>query len=69
MAQTQTIGTISYMPPELISSGQLSAACDVWSFGVIVWELFSSDFAYKGQPAATVFFSVVRERMYRLLYY
>lgn len=61
-AQTQTLGTISYMPPELISSGRLGGSCvDVWSFGVLMWECLVSDFAYKGQPAATVFFNVVHE--------
>jgi serine/threonine protein kinase len=34
---TQTMGTITHMPPELIREGRMSLAADVYAFGVIVW--------------------------------
>lgn len=37
---TTTYGTVTHMPPELLSSGQLSAATDVYSFGVILNEMY-----------------------------
>lgn len=32
---THTYGTISYMPPELLSHGKMTRACDVYSFGML----------------------------------
>ena len=32
---THTYGTISYMPPELLSQGKMTRACDVYSFGML----------------------------------
>lgn len=31
------------MPPELLTDGTLSKATDAYSFGAILWELFSID--------------------------
>ena len=30
-------GTVTHMPPELLESGVLGRACDVWSFGILLW--------------------------------
>lgn len=35
-------GTLAYMPPELISDDALSFATDVYSFGILLWEMFSA---------------------------
>ena len=37
--KTSTFGTVSYMAPEIIKQGQLRPSADVYSFGVIMWEL------------------------------
>jgi serine/threonine protein kinase len=38
---TNTFGTITYMPPELLTLGHLTKAADVYSFGIIMAELYS----------------------------
>jgi serine/threonine protein kinase len=38
---TQTFGTIPYMPAELLVTGRLTKAVDVYSFGIIMNELYS----------------------------
>jgi serine/threonine protein kinase len=38
---TQTYGTACFMPPELLKSGHLSAAADVYSFAIIMYQLFT----------------------------
>ena len=34
------VGTAQYTAPEVLRSEPYSKACDVWSFGVVLWELF-----------------------------
>eukprot|EP00775_Hariotina_reticulata_P003316 gene3316-3593_t len=42
---TNTVGTMSHMPPELLRYGRMSPAADIYAFGVMMWEL------HTGQPA------------------
>ena len=44
-------GTYSHMPPEVIKSSTYSKASDVWSFGVLLWELLTGEVPYKGKFA------------------
>ncbi len=37
---TQTYGTLAYQPAELLRDGKLTKAVDVYSFGMIMWELY-----------------------------
>jgi hypothetical protein len=36
---TNTVGTVTHMPPELLCSGQLRPAADVYSFGIMLWQV------------------------------
>ena len=36
---TGTFGTVTHMPPELLTEGKLSKAVDVYAFGVVLWEM------------------------------
>ena len=36
---TGTFGTVTHMPPELLTTGRLSKAVDVYAFGVLLWEM------------------------------
>eukprot|EP00775_Hariotina_reticulata_P008839 gene8839-9018_t len=39
---TRTYGTIVYMPSELLLQGRMTQATDIYSFGLMMWELISS---------------------------
>ncbi|XP_055307653.1 mitogen-activated protein kinase kinase kinase-like [Sitodiplosis mosellana] len=41
-------GTYAWMPPETIKCGKYSKASDVWSYGVLSWELLTGEIPYKG---------------------
>eukprot|EP00884_Botryococcus_braunii_P016318 jgi/Botrbrau1/336/Bobra.0022s0290.1 len=55
---THTYGTISFMPPELVRDARLSKASDVYSFGIMMWELFCGENAFDGIPHARVFYMI-----------
>ena len=46
--ETRTYGTITHMAPEVLRSNQISKAADVYSFGVILWELAAGCRAWVG---------------------
>jgi serine/threonine protein kinase len=51
------------MAPELISSGEVSTACDVYAFGVLMWECYTSVTPYKGLLPPQVLMGVVSSQL------
>ncbi|EFJ39696.1 hypothetical protein VOLCADRAFT_120115, partial [Volvox carteri f. nagariensis] len=44
---TKTVGTVTHMPPELLRSGKLTLSGDVYSFGIMMWELLTGSVPYR----------------------
>ena len=40
------MGSLKYMGPEQISGGKIDKSCDIYSLGIILYELFSGDYPY-----------------------
>jgi len=40
-----SVQTMPYMPPELLAQSQLTTKADVYSFGIVMWELLSGQVA------------------------
>jgi hypothetical protein len=47
-------GTLSHMAPEVLADGLLTKAADVFSFGVLLWEMYTGLRAWRGRPAAQI---------------
>ncbi|KAI8463568.1 MAG: kinase-like domain-containing protein [Monoraphidium minutum] len=45
---TNTCGTLTHMAPERLIKGKMSAAGDVYAFGIMMWELWAGSSAFTG---------------------
>eukprot|EP00877_Chromochloris_zofingiensis_P008128 jgi/Chrzof1/3569/Cz13g00210.t1 len=55
---TQSHGTLAYMPPEVLSEGKLSKATDVYSFGLLMWELYTGEEVFGDITMGQVFYMI-----------
>uniref|UniRef100_A0A383VFW0 Protein kinase domain-containing protein n=1 Tax=Tetradesmus obliquus TaxID=3088 RepID=A0A383VFW0_TETOB len=56
-------GTLTHMAPEVMLSGRVSKAADVYAFGITLWELYTGRRAFEGVPRALLGHQVTREAL------
>ncbi|XP_039294367.1 LOW QUALITY PROTEIN: uncharacterized protein LOC111049777 [Nilaparvata lugens] len=56
-------GTYAWMAPEVIKQSTFSKASDVWSYGVLLWELLTGETPYKGINTLTVAYGVAVNKL------
>ncbi|CAB3398517.1 unnamed protein product [Caenorhabditis bovis] len=57
-----TVGTYAWMAPEAFRDSNYSEASDVWSFGVVLWELLSKKEPYQGENQNMIAINVVHQK-------
>lgn len=58
--QGMVVGTLSAMSPEQALGREVTEASDLYSFGILLQELFTGEPAYEGQEEAATFLQVLR---------
>eukprot|EP00878_Enallax_costatus_P000820 GHUV01000946.1.p1 GENE.GHUV01000946.1~~GHUV01000946.1.p1 ORF type:complete len:1662 (+),score=542.75 GHUV01000946.1:226-5211(+) len=56
---TRTYGTIVYMPAELLLTGRMTQSTDIYSFGLMMWELYMSSRIFnEGLSVGQIFYMI-----------
>lgn len=56
--RTPPAGTVTHMAPELLMQGTMSRACDVYSLGIVLWEIVAGCRPHRGLTHAQVLHAV-----------
>ncbi|OVE78760.1 hypothetical protein BVY01_04450 [bacterium I07] len=56
---TSTIGTLAYMSPEHLQNKDIDARTDIFSFGVVLYEMLTGELPFKGDYDSALMYSIV----------
>ncbi len=56
-----TVGTLAYMAPEQIQGEEVDARSDIFSFGILLYEMLTGHKPFRGEHEAAMVYSIVNE--------
>jgi serine/threonine protein kinase len=66
---SSTVGTLAYMAPEQIQGGEVDARSDIFSFGIVLFEMLTGHTPFRGEHEAAMMYSIVNETPHSLQHY
>jgi len=57
------LGTVAYMSPEQLRGDEVDSRTDIWSLGVVLFEMLTGHFPYPGENDAEIVYSIVSEEL------
>ena len=66
---SSTTGTLAYMAPEQIQGEEADARSDIFSFGIVLYEMLTGHLPFRGEHEAAMVYSIVNEEPEPLQHY